>query len=83
MTTDPEPRPGGVLQAVGDLLVIAGLAALVVVAVFLGSFVGRVTPVPRLAAVLVTTAPAVAATARYFRRRVAYWKDVRRLRRRR
>lgn len=82
VTGDPAPRPGGVRQALGDLLVVAGLAALVVVAVALGVFVGRVTPVPRLAAVFVTGTPAVAATAHYFRRRVAYWRGVRRLRRR-
>lgn len=77
------PVPNNGRQALGDLLVVVALAAFVVVAGYLGDFVGRVTPVPRLGVLLLTTAPAVAVTARYFRRRVRYWRRVWRLRGRR
>lgn len=80
----PEPPgPNNGRQAVGDLLVVVALAAFVVVAGYLGDFVGRVTPLPRVGVLLLTTAPAVAVTARYFRRRVRYWRRVWRLRGRR
>ena len=80
----PEPPvPNNGRQALGDLLVVLALAAFVVVAGYLGDFVGRVTPLPRLGVLLLTTAPAVAVTARYFRRRVRYWRRVWRLRGRR
>jgi len=77
------PVPNNGRQALGDLLVVLALAAFVVVAGYLGDFVGRVTPLPRLGVLLLTTAPAVAVTARYFRRRVRYWRRVWRLRGRR
>lgn len=80
--TPEPPTPNRLRQAVGDVLVVVALAAFVVVAGYLGDFVGRVTPLPRLGVLLLTTAPAVAVTARYFRRRVRYWRRAWRLRRR-